>query len=128
MTTLAQISDAAVAALRADFRGALLFPGDAGYEEARRVWNGNIDRTPALIAHCTGVADVIAALTFARDNRLLVAVRGGGHNAAGYATGKGGIVIDLTPMKGIRVDPSRRTAQVQGGVTWAELDRETQQF
>jgi FAD/FMN-containing dehydrogenase len=128
MTTLALISDAAVEALRATFRGALLVPDVDGYDEARKVWNGNIDRRPALIARCTGVADVTAAVAFAREHGLVVAVRGGGHNAAGYATCDDGIVIDLSPMKGIRVDPGSRTAQVQAGVTWAELDRETQLF
>src|SRR5262245_46673238 len=101
MTTLAQVSDAAVDALRAEFRGALLRPGDAGYEDARRVWNGNIDKHPGLIARCTGVADVVAAVTFARDHGLLVAVRGGAHNAAGYATCDDGLVIELSPLRGI---------------------------
>jgi FAD/FMN-containing dehydrogenase len=128
MTTVIPASEAAVEALRTAVRGAVLSPDDAGYEEARSVWNGNIDRRPAVIARCTGVADVIAALAFARENGLVVAVRGGGHNAAGYATCDDGIVIDLSPMKGIRVDPTRRTAQVQAGVIWAELDRETQAF
>jgi FAD/FMN-containing dehydrogenase len=128
MTTLAPVSDAAIDALRTNFRGALLVSGDPGYDEARRVWNGNINRRPAVIARCTGVADVLAALTFAREHGLLIAVRGGSHNAAGYATCDDGIVIDLSPMKGIRVDPVARTAQVQAGVTWAELDRETQTF
>ena len=112
--------------LKASLRGALLRHGDDGYDEARKVWNGNIARWPALIARCTGVADVLAAVNFARDNGLLVAVRGGGHSAAGHATCDGGIVIDLTPMKGIRVDPTSRTAYVQAGVTWGEFDREAQ--
>src|SRR6266498_5923226 len=114
--------------LRGSFKGAVIASADPGYEEARQVWNGNIDRNPALIARCTGVADVIEAVNFARENRLVVAVRGGGHNAAGHATCDDGIVIDLTPMKGIRVDPNAQRAQVQPGVTWAELDRETQIF
>jgi FAD/FMN-containing dehydrogenase len=119
---------AGVAAFRARLRGTLLSPGADGYDKARMVWNGNIDRRPALIARCTGVADVIEAVNFARANHLLVAVRGGGHNAAGHGTCDGGIVIDLTQMKGIRVDPRSRTAQAQGGVTWAEIDRESQAF
>ena len=87
-----------------------------------------IDRRPALIVRCAGVADVIDAVNFARTNSLLVAVRGGGHNAAGNAVCDGGIVIDLSPMKGIHVDPMRRTARAEGGVTWGEFDRETQAF
>jgi len=118
----------AVTAFQARLRGALLSPGADGYDAARKVWNGNIDRRPALIARCTGVADVMEAVHFARTHQLLVAVRGGGHNAAGHATCDGGIVIDLTPMKGIHVDPQHRTAYAQGGVTWAEFDRETQVF
>jgi len=122
------LSPETIDALGASFRGNLVRPGDDGYEQARKVWNGNIDRRPALIARCAGVADVIAAVNFARAHRLLVAVRGGGHNAAGHGTCEGGVVIDLSPMKGIRVDPTDRTVHAQGGVTWAELDRETQAF
>src|SRR5207302_1200998 len=83
---------------------------DEGYDEARKVWNGLADRHPALVAHCSGAKDVIAAVNFARDNDLLVSVRGGGHSAPGYATCDGGIVIDLSPMKAIEVDPDARTA------------------
>ncbi|HLZ68620.1 MAG TPA: FAD-binding oxidoreductase [Dehalococcoidia bacterium] len=122
------LAAATLETLRADFRGELIEPGMAGYDEARSVWNGNIDRRPALIARCSGVADVIAAVNFARENQLLVAVRGGGHNAAGYATCDDGIVIDLSGMKAVRVDPAARTAFVQGGATWADFDRETQVF
>jgi FAD/FMN-containing dehydrogenase len=129
MTGQTTTLDAAmVTAFQTRLCGALLSPGADGYDEARKVWNGNIDRRPALIARCTGVADVIEAVTFARTNHLLVAVRGGGHNAAGYATCDGGIVIDLTPMKGMHVDPRSRTAHAQAGLTWAEFDRETQVF
>ncbi|MCI0441500.1 MAG: FAD-dependent oxidoreductase, partial [Chloroflexi bacterium] len=99
------LGEAAVAELKGKLRGKLIQPGEEGYEEARQVWNGNIDRHPALIARCTGVADVIDAVNFARANNLLVAVRGGAHNAAGHGTCEGGIVIDLSLMKGIRVDP-----------------------
>lgn len=109
-------------------RGDCLRAGSDGYEEARRVWNGMIDRHPALIVRCAGVADVIDAVNFARTRRLLVAVRGGGHNVAGHAVCDGGIVVDLSLMKGIRVDPQTRTAHVQGGATWGDLDRETQAF
>ncbi|HLF71610.1 MAG TPA: FAD-binding oxidoreductase [Dehalococcoidia bacterium] len=115
-------------ALRMSVRGPVLTQADPGYEEARKVWNGNIDRHPALIARCTGVADVINAVNFARDNNLVIALRGGAHNAAGHATCDGGIVLDLSGMKGIRVDPVARTAQAQPGLTWAEFDRETQAF
>jgi FAD/FMN-containing dehydrogenase len=122
------VAEAQIGELRAALRGELLFPEDEGYEAARHVWNGNIDRRPGLIARCTGVADVMAAVNFARANQVLAAVRGGAHNAAGHGTCDGGIVIDLTQMKGIRVDPTGQVAHVQGGVTWAELDRETQLF
>lgn len=122
------IPEAAVSTFEGEFRGQLLRSGEEGYEQARQVWNGNIDRKPALIARCTGVADVIAAVNFARANDVLLAVRGGGHNAAGHATCEGGIVIDLSPMKGIRVDPAGRTVEAQAGVIWSELDRETQVF
>jgi FAD/FMN-containing dehydrogenase len=122
------LQDATVAALQARLRGALLCSSDAGYEEARKVWNGMIDKRPALIARCTGTADVVQAVQFAREHHLLVAVRGGSHNVAGYATCDGGLVIDLSPMKGIRVDPGQRTVHAQGGVLWGELDRETQTF
>ncbi len=116
------------AALAREFRGELLRPGDPRYEAARRVWNGAIDRRPALVARCTGVADLRAALRFARERDLLVAVRGGGHNVAGTATCDGGIVIDLSAMKGLRVDPVARTARAQPGLLWGEVDRETQAF
>src|ERR1700682_3462499 len=108
------------------FSGQLLRPADAGYEEARRVHNGLVDKRPALIARCRGVADVVDAVNLTRKLGLEVAVRGGGHNVAGRATIDGGLVIDLAPMKGIHVDPKGRTGRAQGGVTWAELNRETQ--
>ncbi len=103
-------------------------PGDPPYDEARTVRNGLIDRHPALIADCTGVADVVAAVNFARDHGMLLSVRGGGHNVAGNAVNDGGFVIDLSAMRGIWVDPAARTVRVQGGATWADLDRETQVF
>jgi FAD/FMN-containing dehydrogenase len=127
-TTGTLIDDATIQALKAHVRGAVLCPGDAGYETARKVWNAMIDKRPALIVRCTGVADVMAAVHFAREHELLVSVRGGGHNFAGYATCDGGIVIDLSPMQGIHVDPQRRTARAQGGVTWGAFDHETQAF
>ena len=108
------------------FRGRLLQPTDQGYEDARRVHNGMVDKRPSLIAQCTGAADVAEAVNLARTLRLDVAVRAGGHNVAGRATVDGGLMIDLTPMKGVHVDPKMRTARAQGGVTWGGLDRETQ--
>ena len=117
-----------IAGLQDGFRGELLHPGDPGYEDARRVWNGSISRFPALIARCAGVADVISAVRFARDTGLLVAVRGGGHSFPGLSVCDGGLLIDLSPMKGIRVDPEARTVTAQAGVLLGELDRETQEF
>jgi FAD/FMN-containing dehydrogenase len=116
----------AISTLADRFAGELLRPGDPGYEDARQVWNGAIDRRPALIARCAGVPDVVAALRHARDHDLLVAVRGGGHGVAGQAVCDDGIVIDLSPMRGIAVDPAGRTARAQGGVLWGELDAATQ--
>ena len=110
-------------------RGPLLRPGDGGYDEARKVWNGMIDRRPALIARCTGVADVMAAVRFARDH---TAARrrcsGGGHNITGNAVCEGGLMIDLSPMKSVRVDPVKRIARAEAGLTWGEYNRETQAF
>ena len=110
-----------VAELSSTFSGHLLRPTDVGYEEARRVHNGLVDKRPALVARCHGVADVVDAVNLTRKLGLEVAVRGGGHNVAGRATIDGGLVIDLTPMKGICVGPKSRTVRAQGGVTWAEL-------
>ena len=110
------------------FRGEVIQPDDFRYETARKIWNASIDKYPGLIAHCSGVADVIAAVNFARENELLVAVRGGGHNVAGRALCDNGIVIDLSGMKGIRVDAKNRTVRVQGGATLGDLDRETHAF
>ena len=112
--------------LAESFRGELLLPSSPGYDAARKIWNGAIDRHPGCIARCTGVADVVAAVRFARERDLLVAVRSGGHGVAGHAVCDGGLVIDLSPLKGVRVDPQARTARVQAGVLWGELDRETQ--
>lgn len=117
-----------VAQLREQLRGQLLRPGDAGYDATRKVWNGMVDKRPALIACCTRTADVIACVNFARDNELLVSVRGGGHNYAGKAVCDDGLMIDLSPMKDIRVDPVRRTARAQAGLRLGEFDRETQKF
>jgi FAD/FMN-containing dehydrogenase len=122
------LKEAAVAAFKQSLRGPLIAPGDDSYAEARQVWNANIDRRPGLIARPTGVADVIQAVNFARDHHLLVAVRGGAHSFAGTCVCHGGLVIDLSLMKGIRVDPVRRVVRAEGGVKWGEFDRETQAF
>ena len=110
------------------FRGEVIQPDDSSYEAARRVWNGMIDRRPAIIARCAEVDDVVAALRFAQSHDLLVAVRGGGHNLAGYGTCDDGIVIDLSTMQSIRVEPGNRLARAEGGATWGQLDRATQRF
>ncbi|HWQ24208.1 MAG TPA: FAD-binding oxidoreductase [Gaiellaceae bacterium] len=110
--------------LAASLTGRLLRPGDDGYDEARRVHNGLVDKRPALIARCRGTADVADAVRLAREEGLEVSVRGGGHNVAGRAVVEGGLMIDLAEMKGIHVDPDARTARAQGGCTWAELNRE----
>jgi FAD/FMN-containing dehydrogenase len=125
MTSVPSIATA-VSELAGTFSGTLLQPPDAGYEDARKVHNGLVNKRPALIARCRGVADVVDAVKLARRLSLAVAVRGGGHNVAGRATVDGGLMIDLAPMKGLHVDPRARTVRAQGGVTWAELNRETQ--
>jgi FAD/FMN-containing dehydrogenase len=125
MTSVTSVADAA-AELAKRFSGRLLKPADPGYEDARTVHNGLVDKRPALIARCRGVADVVDAVILAHKLDLEVAVRGGGHNVAGRASIDKGLMIDLSLMKGIHVDPRNRTARVQGGVTWAELNRETQ--
>jgi FAD/FMN-containing dehydrogenase len=122
------LHDGDIAGLRSSVRGQVVVGGEPGYDEARRVWNGNVDRRPALVVRCQGPADVQQAVNFARALGLLVSVRGGGHSAPGYGTNDGGVVIDLSPMKGIRVDPDARTVTAQGGVLWRELDHETQAF
>jgi FAD/FMN-containing dehydrogenase len=114
--------------LRSKFRGALLSPGDGGYDEARRVWNGAIDRRPALIARCAGKDDVMAAVRFGRERDLLTSIRGGGHGVSGTAVCDDGLMIDLSPMRDIHVNPDGMTARAQGGVLWGEFDRETQAF
>src|SRR5215213_9079031 len=110
------------------FRGELLRPGDDGYEPARRLWNGAIDKRPALIARCAGAADVRAGIEYARASGLPLAVRGGGHGVAGTASCDGGLVVDLSPMKDVRVDPGSRSAWAQAALLWGELDQATQRF
>jgi FAD/FMN-containing dehydrogenase len=117
-----------VAALRARLRGRLLEPGDDGYDAARVVWNAMIDRRPAFIACCAGVADVIESVAFARRHALLLSIRGGGHNVAGYAVCEGGLMIDLSAMCAVRVDPAAQLAWVQGGALWGDVDCETTAF
>ncbi len=117
----------AVEELARSFGGALLQPGDEGFDEARLVWNGIHDRHPALIARCATPDDVVAAVNFAREHELTVAVRGGGHSAPGYATCDDGIVIDLSPMNNVEVDPDMKTARAEAGTTWGEFDAATQE-
>jgi FAD/FMN-containing dehydrogenase len=121
-----ELSDSALRAFRANFSGETLRAGDADYDAARQVWNGMIDRRPALIARCAGPNDVVRAINLARAEGLPVAVRGGGHNAAGLAVADGGLVIDLSPMRSVVVDPVAQTARAGGGATWSDFDRATQ--
>jgi len=114
--------------LRAQFRGELIAPESSGYDSARQLWNGMIDKRPAAIARCYGVADVIASVRFAAENGMLLAIRGGGHNVAGLGMCDDGLVIDMTRMQGAYVDPSRRTIRAQAGMCWGDFDRETQLF
>ena len=122
------VSTSSVESFRTQIRGEVITPMDATYESARRVWNGLIDKRPLFIVACAGVADVIATVNFARDNHHLLAVRGGGHSIAGNGTCDDGIVLDLSRMKSVRVDPSARTARAEAGVLWQEFDHETQAF
>lgn len=125
---VAEVEMTAVEVLNADLRGSVLLPTSAGYDDARRIWNGMIDRRPAIIAGCAGAADVASAVNFAREHDLLVSVRGGGHNVAGNAICDGGLVIDLSGMRSVHVDPSARRARAAGGATWGDFDTETQVF
>ena len=115
-----------------DFRGSLygeaLILGDDGYDGARRIWNAMIDKRPAMIAQCSGTADVINSVNFARENNLLISVRGGGHNFPGNSVCNDGLMIDLSRMTGVRVDPAARTVRAQGGTKWGAFDHETQAF
>jgi FAD/FMN-containing dehydrogenase len=122
------LEESVVAGLQARIRGELIRPGNESYDETRKVWNGMIDKKPALIVRCASAGDVIASVNFARETGILLAVRGGGHNVAGTAVADGGLVVDLSTMKGVRVDPERRAVRAEGGVTIGELDEETQKF
>ena len=128
LSTAAAEDEGVLAELRAELRGVVIAPGDPDYDAARTLHNAMIDKRPAAIARCTGVADVKAALGFGLAQGLELAVRGGGHNVAGKALCDGGLVIDLSALKGIRVDPNTRTVRAQPGLTWGEFDRETQAF
>ena len=120
------MKDASVEALRARFNGALLREGAEGYDTARKVWNGAIDRKPALIARCTGPSDVVEAVRFAREQDLSISVKGGGHAVAGHAVGQGAVMVDLSLMREVSVDPAAKTARAAGGTIWSDVDRATQ--
>jgi len=122
------LEEPVVEAFQASLRGALLRPGDAGYDDARTIHNAMIDRRPALIARCAGVADVLTSVRFAREHELLVSVRGGGHGMPGFAVCDGGLMLDLARMKSVHVAPHHRTVRAEAGVTWREFDHETQAF
>ena len=122
------VKQASLQAFRAQMRGTLIEPGEPGYEAARRVYNAMIDKRPRLIAQCANVADVIAAVRFARENDLLVAVRGGAHNGGGLGVCDDGLVIDLGRLRGVRVDPVARTVRAEGGCTWGDVDHATHAF
>jgi FAD/FMN-containing dehydrogenase len=123
-----EIPPDALSALRSKVRGTVALPGDDGYDAARTIWNAMIDRRPGLVVRCLGAADVINAVKLARDQKLLVAVRGGGHNIAGNAVCDGGLVIDLSLMRSVHVDPASATARVEPGATLADFDKEAQEF
>ena len=122
------LGEVAIEELRGNLSGEVVLPEDDGYDESRKIWNANIDKHPAIIAYCAGVADVIDSVNFARDNNLLLSVRGGGHNFPGTCVADNGLVIDLSRMNSVRVDPVRHTARAEGGAKWGQFDRETQAF
>src|SRR5262245_58832999 len=122
------LSDEVIQSFKGRLRGDLITPGDAGYDGARKVYNGMIDKRPALIACCANVADVIASVTFARETGLTLAVRGGGHSSAGLSVCDDGLVIDLARMRGVRVDPAARTVRAEGGCTLGDVDHATHAF
>src|SRR5256714_6642266 len=120
-----ELQERAISDLRKRLSGPLIVCGDAGYDEARTIWNRMIDRRPALIARCAGTDDVVTALRFAREHGLLISVRGGGHNVTGNAVCDGGLMIDLSPMKSAHVDPRRRRMTAEPGLTWKDFDTAT---
>src|SRR5262245_45417525 len=122
------LTDATIATLKTRLRGQVIQPGDPTYDAVRKVNNGMIDRRPRAIAQCADVADVIAAVNFARDENVLASVRGGGHNAAGLGVCDDGLVIDLAPIKYVHVDPKARTVRVGGGTLWGDVDHATHAF
>ena len=122
------ISEAALKDFRASLHGESLLPSDTGYDGARQIWNAMVDKRPAMIAQCSGTADVINSVNFARENNLLISVRGGGHNFPGNSVCNDGLMIDLSRMTGVRVDPGARTVRAQGGTKWGAFDHETQAF
>jgi FAD/FMN-containing dehydrogenase len=124
----ARLTEDTLLGLRSSLRGMLLLPGDDGYDAARAVWNGMIDRHPALVVQPAGVADVIAAVNFARDNDLLLAIKGGGHNVAGNAVCDDGLLLDMSSMRAVHVDPLARSAYVEGGAQWGDFDHEAAAF
>jgi len=128
VVTEPSVDQEALDAFVAGVRGQVLRPGDDGYDDACAIWNGLIDRRPALIVRCTGAADVVDCVNFAREQNLLLSVKGGGHNVAGNAVNDGGLVIDLSQMNGVHVDRATRTVRAEGGATWGDCDRETQLF
>jgi len=125
---MSKLDETAVQDFRSRMRGEVIRPGDGAYDEARKVYNGMIDRRPEMIARCVDVADVMACVNFAREQKLLLAVRGGGHSGPGLGMCDGGLVIDLSRMRGIRVDPTARTVRVEGGAKWADVDHATHPF
>src|SRR5256886_12669939 len=126
--TEATLNPEATQAFQEGLRGPVLRPGDPGYDDARALWNGLIDRRPALIVQCSGAADVVDAVNFAREQNLLVSIKAGGHNVAGNAVNDGGLVIDLSQMRGVHVGSATGIVRAEGGATWGECDRETQLF
>ena len=126
--TSEHFTPAEVTALQSNLRGRTCVRSDPGYDEARTIWNAMVDRHPGIVIRCAGAADVIEAIHFANDHKLEISIRGGGHNIGGNAVGEGGLMIDLSPMKSVRVDPKAKRARVEPGVTLGELDKETQHF
>ena len=122
------LNENSIADFKANLRGRLIEPGDKDYDDARKVYNGMIRKKPRMIARCADVADVIRCVNFARENDLLVSIRGGGHNAGGLGICDDGLVIDLSPIKYTRVDPEARTVTVGGGCTWGDVDHATHVF